>query len=418
MNSQVNFNLTGKAILAGIIAAAFPIISSGAAGKVEFAIGNVNALSTDGRTRSLTKGNEINAGDTIQTTDGRIQARFSDGGYISLQPNTQFKVEEYNFNGKADGSEKGFFNLIKGGLRAITGSIGHTNRKAYQVNTPVATIGIRGTEFTALYDTKLLVKVGDGAVYLDNPAGDIILYKGQSGEVGSSGEKPKQSTETPSLAAAGPTGGKPADTQNEQQQQQSVNQIFIAGDVKDENGAPCTSLSSSGGCSVFNGSDDGTMAAILAANASGATGFWSGTSSFSAAGLGSGTAYGELAVNFSNYSISSVYVEATINDGGSYNGSSVYGSTSGGTPNTLNTNGTFSNPFGSISAFDSGSSAAPQLCASGCTLTIHGGSISGANLSTANMSYSFNGNSGSQLATTPISNQSVQMTGGLSTSSF
>jgi len=415
MNSQINFNLTKKAIFAGIIAAAFPIVSSGAAGKVEFAVGNVNALGSDGRSRSLTKGNEINAGDTIQTTDGRVQARFSDGGYISLQPNTQFKVEEYNFNGKADGSEKGFFNLIKGGLRAITGSIGHTNRKAYQVNTPVATIGIRGTEFTAIYDTKLLVKVGDGAVYLDNPAGDIILYKGQSGEVGSSGEKPKQSTESPSLAAAGPKGGKPADTQNEQQQQNQVNQIFIAGDVKDESGMPCSEYSSSGGCAIFTNND--ISAQIIAAHDANQSGSWSGTSSFSS-GLGSGTAIGQLGVNFSNYSISSVYVEATINDGGSYNGSSVSGSTSGGTPNTLNSNGTFSNPFGSISAFDSGSSGAPQLCASGCTLTIHGGSIGGANLSTANMSYSFNGNSGSQLATTPISNQSVQMTGGLSTSSF
>ena len=114
MNSHTTFNLTRKAIFAGIIAAAFPIVSSGAAGKVEFAVGNVNALSADGRSRTLTKGNEINTGDTIQTTDGRVQARFSDGGYISLQPNTQFKVEEYNFNGKADGSEKGFFNLIKG----------------------------------------------------------------------------------------------------------------------------------------------------------------------------------------------------------------------------------------------------------------------------------------------------------------
>ncbi|HWU82702.1 MAG TPA: FecR family protein, partial [Methylophilaceae bacterium] len=201
MNQPV-FNLNRQALIAAMISAAFPLSTQAAVGRVEFAVGNVNALGQDGNARSLAKGGEINNGDTIQTIDGRAQIRFSDGGYISLQPNTEFKVEDYNYNGKSDGSEKGFFSLVKGGLRAITGAIGHTNKQAYRVNTPVATIGIRGTEYLAqLNNTRLLVKVGNGAVYLVNAAGDIVLYKGQVGEAGPS-TKPKYSSDQLTLGAA------------------------------------------------------------------------------------------------------------------------------------------------------------------------------------------------------------------------
>jgi hypothetical protein len=154
------YQMTHQAWLAGLISAAFSTGALAAAGQIEFAVGNVTAQNPSGNSRPLSKGNEFDAGDTIQTRDGRVQLRFSDGGYISLQPNTEFKIEDYSFNGKADGSEKGFFSLVKGGLRAITGAIGHgANKNAYQVNTPVATIGIRGTEYLAQFDNKLLVKV-------------------------------------------------------------------------------------------------------------------------------------------------------------------------------------------------------------------------------------------------------------------
>lgn len=237
--NKPTFNLNRQALIAAMISAAFPLNSHAAVGRVEFAVGGVNVLGQDGIARNLTKGGEINNGDTIQTIDGRAQIRFSDGGYISLQPNTEFKVEDYAYNGKSDGSEKGFFSLVKGGLRAITGAIGHTNKQAYRVNTPVATIGIRGTEYLAQYNnTKLLVKVGDGAVYLVNSAGDIVLYKGQVGEAGE-GSKPQYSSEQTSVGSAGPSGANPQQTQQEQQNQQQQQNIFVAGELRTEDGSPC-----------------------------------------------------------------------------------------------------------------------------------------------------------------------------------
>jgi len=101
-------HLNRKALFAAMISAAFPTTVLAAAGKVQFASGGAAVQSADGSTKILAKGTEINQGDTILTGAGRAQVKFSDGGYISFQPNTQFKVEEYNFNGKQDGTEKGF----------------------------------------------------------------------------------------------------------------------------------------------------------------------------------------------------------------------------------------------------------------------------------------------------------------------
>lgn len=246
MPNATPLRLTPKALLVAFVSACYPLAGLAAvAGKVEFSIGNVTAVGTDGRSRSLTKGEEISTGDTIQTGNGRTQVRFTDGGYISLMPNTEFKVNDYNYSGKADGTEKGFFGLVKGGLRALTGAIGHTNKKTYLVNTPVATIGIRGTEFLATMDDKLMVRVGDGAVYIANDKGDIVLYKGQSGEVDGPDSAPQYTNDEPLVNAAGPSGGTPLAFQQEYKLQQPDQTSYVAGRDTTPGGVSCELV---GGC--------------------------------------------------------------------------------------------------------------------------------------------------------------------------
>jgi hypothetical protein len=238
--------LTPQALLVALVSACYPLTGLAAAGKVEFAVGNVVAVGPDGRSRPLAKGTDIDTGDTIQTGDGRIQVRFIDGGFISLTPNTEFKVNEYNYSGKADGTEKGFFGLVKGGLRAVTGAIGHTNKKNYLVNTPVATIGIRGTEFLAtLENDKLIVRVGDGAIYVSNTSGTIVLYKGQSGEVDGFNMRPEYSNEVPLVNAAGPRGGTPTVLREDQRLEQPLLYDYIAGIDTTPSGTSCELV---GGC--------------------------------------------------------------------------------------------------------------------------------------------------------------------------
>ena len=151
------------------------------AAKVEFAIGNVTAIALDGQSRALAKGGDLNSGDSISTNAGQVQIRFTDGGFLSLKPNTVFKIEAYNFNSKADGKEKAFFSLVKGGLRTVTGAIGKANRQNYEMRTSNATIGIRGTAYSANQtDTSLDVFVSEGAISVTNQGGSIVVEAGQS----------------------------------------------------------------------------------------------------------------------------------------------------------------------------------------------------------------------------------------------
>lgn len=199
MIPQKRFKLTRQAMLLATISTAFPVTAYCAAGHVDFAIGNVESVAADGRRHPLNKGAEINAGETISTATGaRAQVRFADGGFISLQPNTQFRVDEFNYKNKADGEEKGFFSLLKGGFRAVTGVIGHINKETYRVRTPAATLGIRGTGYNmALRDDGLFVNVGEGAISLNNRAGLLVVTAGGAAFVANFDTAPIPTTQLP-----------------------------------------------------------------------------------------------------------------------------------------------------------------------------------------------------------------------------
>lgn len=172
-------------------AAGFPVAEAAPAGTVVFAVGDVRASAADGQVRRLLKGGELEVGDTIITgTDGRAQVRFTDGAFSSFQPETRFRVDQYHYAGKVDGSEKSIFSLFKGALRTVTGVIGHVNKKNYQVTTPTATIGIRGTEYLAREGNSLNVSVGEGQIEVCNAAGCLVVADGESVYVKDSSTQP------------------------------------------------------------------------------------------------------------------------------------------------------------------------------------------------------------------------------------
>jgi hypothetical protein len=150
------------------------------AATVEFAIGDVHVVSLNGQSRQATKGQLVQNGDTVDTGSGRTQLRFTDGAYVSLQPQSKFRIDDYRFEGKTDGSERGFFSLLSGGMRTITGLVGRTNRRSYQVSTSVATIGIRGTEYKIGYTNSITGSVGEGAIDVCNSAGCVLFNSGES----------------------------------------------------------------------------------------------------------------------------------------------------------------------------------------------------------------------------------------------
>ncbi len=139
------------ATLTVALATCYPLSAHSAAGTLQFVIGDVS-IRRGSNTIVATKGAGVESGDNLTTgSTGRAQIKFSDGGFIALQPNTRFEVTQYADTGDTK-QDKFLVKLAEGGLRAITGAIGHRDHANYTVETPTALIGIRGSSFTAFYD--------------------------------------------------------------------------------------------------------------------------------------------------------------------------------------------------------------------------------------------------------------------------
>jgi FecR protein len=182
MARSTPFLLNSSGMLLALISAGFAGGAGAAAGRVDFVLGGVTVAARDGQARPLVRGAEVDAGDIVRTNNGRAQIRFADGAYVSLQPESEFNITEYRFDGKADGSERGFFGLLKGAMRTVTGAIGRSNRNAYRLTTPTATVGIRGTGgvIQVLPDGSTLVIGTSGTWFVTNPAGTLDVPAGTS----------------------------------------------------------------------------------------------------------------------------------------------------------------------------------------------------------------------------------------------
>lgn len=88
-------------------------------------------------------GDIVYLGDLVRTdNDGRISINFADGTSFNLSSNARMTLDEYVYdpNGKSNST---LFNLSKGTFTFVAGSIAKTGDM--KVDTPVATLGIRGT---------------------------------------------------------------------------------------------------------------------------------------------------------------------------------------------------------------------------------------------------------------------------------
>lgn len=172
------------------IALAFAAGSAGAlasSGTVTQLSGTLSVKKADGSVRILSQRSQIESGDTLNTErESFAQIKFSDGAQLTLKPNTAVKIESFKFVEEKPQEDSFLYNLVKGGLRAVTGVVGKRSRDKYQVNTATATIGIRGTTFSA--DDCLNDRTGEcsrlvPAVYVGVSDGEVVVRNGQ-GELG------------------------------------------------------------------------------------------------------------------------------------------------------------------------------------------------------------------------------------------
>jgi len=136
-------------------------------GRVVWIKGNsFKAIMPNKEERLLQKQSVINLHDLL-ITDGDTSAEvvFTDNTLMTFQPETKFSIDDYAYPVKKKSSVGKFFmNLIEGGFRTITGLIAKNNPIDYKIQTPVATIGVRGTDYAVyIKDGQLFVAYYAGA---------------------------------------------------------------------------------------------------------------------------------------------------------------------------------------------------------------------------------------------------------------
>ena len=157
-------------LFAAALAPASAVAASHAA-KIIYAIGDVSATDASGSRRSVKRGDFIASGDTVVTGKGRAQLKLTDGSFIALNPQTEYAFEDYSYDDAAPSRSRSFFNLVRGGVRLVTGAIARSNRSGWRLRTSVATIGIRGSGgyFRYLTPDSLRINVDFGGFTATDP---------------------------------------------------------------------------------------------------------------------------------------------------------------------------------------------------------------------------------------------------------
>lgn len=135
-------------------------------GTVIFTIGASNSSNDVQAFEPVSKGQSIKVGQTIKTEqNGHVHIRFVDNAFVSIRPNSTLVVEDYFVDDANPKNNRIKFSLKQGTSRLITGKGGHDNKEAFRLNTPVAAIGVRGTDFVVNTDVNVTrVSVQQGGV--------------------------------------------------------------------------------------------------------------------------------------------------------------------------------------------------------------------------------------------------------------
>jgi hypothetical protein len=167
------------------------------AGRFQFVAGEVSIERGSGGTQSAAKGMAVTEGDTVVTGIGAAaQLKMNDTGLVALRGDTRLKIDTYRHSDREDGNERIILGLVKGSFRTLTGLIGRLRKDAYEVHTPSAVIGIRGTDHEPVFIPAeggwsvapgaapgTYDKVNHGETYIATSAGRINLGPNQVGFV-------------------------------------------------------------------------------------------------------------------------------------------------------------------------------------------------------------------------------------------
>jgi hypothetical protein len=147
-NVKMGKKLVLAAAAIAVCISSVQVFAADSSGIVVASRGAVSAFGS-GQVRTLAQGDQVFVDDRITTGEKSFAVlQFIDGAKVTVRPNSSVVVEEYVYNDNEN--DEGTLNLVEGGLRIITGAMAKSNPESYKVRTPVALMGVRGTEFAVM----------------------------------------------------------------------------------------------------------------------------------------------------------------------------------------------------------------------------------------------------------------------------
>lgn len=116
--------------------------------------------------RTLKRGDGVGEEERIITGAKSFAVlQFVDGAKVTVTPNSVLDIKEYVYNGS--GENAATLSLVQGGLRVLTGAMAKAEPESFKVETPVALMGVRGTEFSVLLCDDGSICEEDGATFVE-----------------------------------------------------------------------------------------------------------------------------------------------------------------------------------------------------------------------------------------------------------
>lgn len=155
---------------ASAVAQAQPVLSATVsvaaahAGEVVFVAGAVVRHPNAGVAEKLTKGASLQEGDRIEAqADGYVYVRMADNGLLVVRPMSELRIDKWHFDPLQPQLSEIRYTLNNGVARYVSGKGSQVAKEKFRFNTPLAAIGVRGTDFTVLAEptlTRVIVRSG------------------------------------------------------------------------------------------------------------------------------------------------------------------------------------------------------------------------------------------------------------------
>jgi hypothetical protein len=199
LKADVRLELPKKIVVHAVPAKPFKRKQVGTVAEIS---GRVIAVDKRKVSRKLAKDFPVYLGDKIITgEDGFVRLRMIDEATLDLRCFSIMVIEEYALDTT---DRRSILNLLQGSLRKITGKIGKLTEDVYELRTPLASVGVRGTEYalrvfqskgcggTVDADDGLYLEVIKGLVDVHNEAGKEVIARGETAYVPLPKAQPKK----------------------------------------------------------------------------------------------------------------------------------------------------------------------------------------------------------------------------------